>query len=48
VYPPKNILLAPTAPGLGIEFDRAAAKTHPFQKTELPHLRRLDGSFTNW
>jgi len=41
-------ILAPDKPGLGIEFDREAAKAHPFQKTELPHLRRLDGSFTNW
>lgn len=41
-------LLPPTRPGLGIEFDRQAAKKHPFQMTELPHLRHLDGSFTNW
>lgn len=41
-------LLAPTRPGLGIEFDREAAKKHPFQQRELPQLRRLDGSFTNW
>ena len=41
-------LLPPTRPGLGIEFDREAAKKHPFQMTELPHLRRRDGSFTNW
>ena len=41
-------LLAPTRPGLGIEFDREAAKQHPFQMAELPQLRRLDGSFTNW
>jgi galactonate dehydratase len=41
-------LLAPAAPGLGIEFNREAAEAHPFQKAELPHLRRLDGSFTNW
>jgi galactonate dehydratase len=41
-------LLAPTRPGLGIEFDRAAAKRYPFQLSELPHLRRLDGSVTNW
>ena len=41
-------LLAPTRPGLGVEFDREAAKKHPFQMTELPHLRRLDGSVTNW
>jgi galactonate dehydratase len=41
-------LLPPTRPGLGIEFDRAAAKHHAFRMSELPHLRRLDGSFTNW
>ena len=41
-------ILAPTAPGLGITFDREAAAAHPFQMTELPHLRRGDGSFTNW
>lgn len=41
-------LLPPTLPGLGIEFDREAAKKHPMQMRELPQLRRLDGSFTNW
>jgi galactonate dehydratase len=41
-------LWPPTRPGLGIELDREAAKRHPFQMTEPPHLRRLDGSFTNW
>ncbi len=41
-------LLRPTRPGLGIEFDREAAKQRPFRMTELPQLRRLDGSFTNW
>ena len=41
-------LLPPTAPGLGIEFDRVAARAHTFQVHEPPHLRRLDGSFTNW
>jgi L-alanine-DL-glutamate epimerase-like enolase superfamily enzyme len=41
-------LLPPTLPGLGIEFDREAAKKSPFQMMELPHLRRLDGSVTNW
>jgi L-alanine-DL-glutamate epimerase-like enolase superfamily enzyme len=41
-------ILAPTAPGLGIEFDRKAAAAHPFQMAELPHLHREDGSFTNW
>ncbi len=41
-------LLPPARPGLGIEFDRDAARRHPFRMTELPHLRRLDGSVTNW
>lgn len=41
-------LLAPTIPGIGVEFDREAAKKSPFQQRELPQLRRLDGSFTNW
>jgi galactonate dehydratase len=41
-------LLPPTRPGLGIEFDREAARRHPFEMTEMPHLRRLDGSFSNW
>lgn len=41
--------LIPTGlPGLGIEFDREAAKKRPFQQAELPTLHRLDGSFTNW
>ena len=41
-------LLPPTRPGLGVEFDREAAKKHPYQPRELSQLRRLDGSFTNW
>jgi len=41
-------LLPPARPGLGIEFDRDAARAHPFQMAELPHLRREDGSVTNW
>jgi len=41
-------LLASARPGLGIEFDREAAKRHPFQMLEPPHLHRRDGSFTNW
>ena len=41
-------LLPPDRPGLGIEFDREAAKRYPFEPTELPKLRRIDGSFTNW
>jgi galactonate dehydratase len=41
-------LLPPSGPGLGIEFDREAALAHPFELTEIPHLHRADGSFTNW
>jgi len=41
-------LLPSERPGLGIEFDREAAKKHPFQMTEPPHLHRADGSVTNW
>ena len=41
-------ILPPTRPGLGIDFDRAAAAARPFQMTELPRLHREDGSFTNW
>jgi galactonate dehydratase len=41
-------LLPSDRPGLGIEFNREAAKKRPFQLFEPPHLRRQDGSFTNW
>jgi L-alanine-DL-glutamate epimerase-like enolase superfamily enzyme len=41
-------LLPSDRPGLGIEFDREAARRNPFRQTELPRLHRLDGSFTNW
>jgi galactonate dehydratase len=41
-------LLPPGGPGLGIEFDTEAAKKHPFTMRDLPCLRRLDGSVTNW
>ena len=41
-------LLPPTRPGLGIVFDRDAARAHPFEMTEPAHLHREDGAFTNW
>jgi L-alanine-DL-glutamate epimerase-like enolase superfamily enzyme len=41
-------LLPPTHPGLGVHFDRAAAKKHPAQARGSARLSRLDGSFTNW
>jgi galactonate dehydratase len=43
-------LLPPTKPGLGIEFDREAARRLPYQPgaTGRALLHRDDGSFTNW
>lgn len=41
-------LVPSNAPGLGIEFNREVAEANPFSMTELPHLHREDGSFTNW
>ncbi len=41
-------LLPPTAPGLGIEFNPEALRKYPFTMGELKHLRRPDGSVTNW
>ena len=38
----------PTRPGLGVELDEDAIGRHPFQIREHPHLRRPDGSYTNW
>ena len=41
-------LLAPDRPGLGITFDREAAKKHPMQEQKRWILHRPDGSLTNW
>ena len=41
-------LTVPTAPGLGVRFNKEAAKAHPGEMTEPPHFRREDGSFTNY
>jgi galactonate dehydratase len=38
----------PTAPGLGVEVDEEAVKRQTFKFWEAPHLRRNDGSVTNW
>lgn len=35
-------------PGLGIELDEKLAQTHTWKFWEAPHLRRRDGSVTNW
>ncbi len=38
----------PDTPGLGIEVDEARARAQHFRFSEPPHLRRRDGSYTNW
>src|SRR4051812_26141102 len=35
-------------PGLGVDIDREAARALTARALERPHLRRPDGSFTNW
>lgn len=40
-------LLPPARPGLGVEFDREAARARPFRMAELPHLRRTVRSRTD-
>jgi len=41
-------ILPPEGAGLGLTFDRDAARQYPFRMVELLHLRREDGSLTNW
>jgi galactonate dehydratase len=41
-------LTTPTKPGLGVRFNKEAARAHPAEMTEPPHWRREDGSFTNY
>lgn len=41
-------LTVPSAPGLGVKFNREAARQHPAEMTEPPHWHRADGSFTNY
>ncbi len=43
-----NRFPVPTGPGLGVEFNEALAKQHTLKLWEAPHLRRRDGSYTNW
>ncbi|MBV9537992.1 MAG: mandelate racemase/muconate lactonizing enzyme family protein [Acidisphaera sp.] len=38
----------PDAPGLGIEVDENYVRRQEFRFSEPPHLRRHDGSYTNW
>ena len=41
-------LTVPSAPGIGVKFNRGAAAKYPADMTEPPHFRREDGSFTNY
>ena len=38
----------PDTPGLGVEVDEEAVAAQDFRFWEAPHLRRRDGSYTNW
>ena len=38
----------PDGPGLGVEINKEAVKDETFKFWEAPHLRRRDGSYTNW
>jgi galactonate dehydratase len=38
----------PDGPGLGVEVDEDYVKQQTFKFAEAPHLRRRDGSVTNW
>jgi galactonate dehydratase len=41
-------ITVPDGPGLGVDFDEAAAADAPFTLQAGRHLRRRDGSITNW
>ncbi len=41
-------LTIPTSPGIGVRFNREAARLHPADMTEPPHWSREDGSCTNY
>jgi galactonate dehydratase len=43
-----TVFPVPEAPGLGIDFDEERAKAQSWKFWEAPHLRRHDGSVTNW
>jgi galactonate dehydratase len=40
--------IVPEAPGLGVDVNEDYLKAAAFEYSEPPHLRRKDGSFTNW
>jgi galactonate dehydratase len=41
-------LTVPTTPGIGVKFNREAARAYPGEMTEPSHLHREDGAFTNY
>jgi len=41
-------ILFPDGPGLGVSFNEEKAKELSFKYWEAPHLKRKDGSYTNW
>ncbi|MFT5086748.1 MAG: galactonate dehydratase [Candidatus Latescibacterota bacterium] len=43
-----SMLRVPDAPGLGVEFNEELAGEQEFKYWEAPHLKRRDGSYTNW
>lgn len=43
-----NRFAVPDTPGLGVEFNEEMAAEQSFKYWEPPHLRRRDGSYTNW
>jgi len=43
-----NVFAVPDAPGLGVEIDEKVAQDQTWRFWEAPHLRRQDGSVTNW
>jgi galactonate dehydratase len=43
-----NVFAVPDAPGLGVEIDEKVAQEQTWRFWEAPHLRRGDGSVTNW
>ncbi|MDP3062486.1 MAG: mandelate racemase/muconate lactonizing enzyme family protein [Chloroflexota bacterium] len=44
----RGYMLKPERPGLGLEFDEAAARKYDFKPGFPPEFRRPDGAFTNW
>jgi len=44
----RAVYIVPDTPGLGVEVNEALVAKQSFAFSEAPHLRRRDGSFTNW